>query len=310
MTAARARDLAELVRLPGVLSVPGDALIGSAAARAPGGGRLAVTSCLLYLAGMALNDYADRAVDMLERPSRPIPSGRVPARTAHRLALHGTLAGLGSAGLLGGRRATAVAVPLAAAVWSYDLRAKGGPAGPAVMAACRGLDVLLGASGGHLGAAVPAATLVAAHTATLTAVSRHEVRGGDPAVPRRALARSRSVAAAAMALTVLQALRRSAPRHRPDLLALPPHRRHRALLAPALSAVFLLRYVRDVGAGYRAAVADPSPDRLQRAVGGAVLGSASLQAGLLAGAGALPQAVVVAAARPLATALTRRRGVS
>lgn len=303
MTAPRGRDLAELVRLPAVLSVPGDALVGSASARAPGGGRLALSSSLLYVAGMALNDYADRAVDMLERPSRPIPSGRVPARTAHRLALLATVAGVGSAGLLGGRRALGVALPLAVAVWSYDLRAKGGPAGPAVMATCRGLDVLLGASRGRLLAAVPAATLVAAHTATLTVVSQDEVRGGDAAVPHLALRRSRSVAAAAAALTALQALqelRRSGSERGPVELLLPP----------ALSGVFLLRYAGSVGAGYRAAATEPSAENLQRAVGGAVLGSAALQAGLLAGAGALPQAVAVAATRPLATALARRRGVS
>ena len=59
--------IAELVRLPAVLSVPGDSLLGGASA---GAGRnpartagLAASSCLLYLAGMALNDYADRDVD-------------------------------------------------------------------------------------------------------------------------------------------------------------------------------------------------------------------------------------------------------
>lgn len=300
MTALRARDVAELVRLPAVLSVPGDALLGSAMAGARGGGRLVLSSALLYLGGMALNDYADRAVDMLERPSRPVPSGRVPARTAHRLAAHLTLAGLGAAGLLGGRRALGVALPLAGAVWTYDLKAKGGPAGPAVMAACRGLDVLLGASGGHLLAAVPAAALVAAHTATLTSVSQHEVRGGDRAVAQAALRRTRSVAAAAGALTVLQVL------HRRDSAC----SRGGLVPAAALSAVLLVEYARRVGSAYQLAIADPSPERLQRAVGAAVLGSAALQAGLLAGAGAVPQAVVVAAARPLASALARRRPVS
>ena len=29
------------------------------------------------MAGMALNDYADREIDAVERPGRPIPSGRV-----------------------------------------------------------------------------------------------------------------------------------------------------------------------------------------------------------------------------------------
>ena len=53
-------DVAELVRLPAVLSVPGDVLVGAAVS---GQGRdvrrtaglVAASSCL-YLAGMALND--------------------------------------------------------------------------------------------------------------------------------------------------------------------------------------------------------------------------------------------------------------
>lgn len=40
-----------------------------------------------YCAGMALNDYWDRAVDAEERPSRPIPSGQVSPKQARRLFL-------------------------------------------------------------------------------------------------------------------------------------------------------------------------------------------------------------------------------
>ena len=55
-----------------------------------------------------------------------------------------------------------MAVPLAASVWTYDAVAKETPAGPLVMAACRGLDVLLGAGVGHLRAALPAAAALTA----------------------------------------------------------------------------------------------------------------------------------------------------
>ena len=58
-------------------------------------GLVASSSCL-YLAGMALNDYADRDVDAVERPGRPIPSGRVSPEFA--LGLAGALtAGAGAA---------------------------------------------------------------------------------------------------------------------------------------------------------------------------------------------------------------------
>lgn len=75
-----AGDIAALVRLPAVLSVPGDVLLGAAMSGRRTGGRtllLTGSSSLLYLAGMALNDWADREVDARERPERPIPSGRV-----------------------------------------------------------------------------------------------------------------------------------------------------------------------------------------------------------------------------------------
>ena len=78
-------DLAELVRAPAALSVPGDSLAGAAAAGWPAGRRTAllpVASVSLYWAGMALNDWADRELDAVERPERPIPSGRVAPRTA------------------------------------------------------------------------------------------------------------------------------------------------------------------------------------------------------------------------------------
>ncbi|MEV1147144.1 UbiA family prenyltransferase [Micromonospora sp. NPDC049799] len=82
-------DLAELVRAPAALSVPGDVVAGAAAARSldrrtPG---LAAASVLLYWAGMAGNDWADRRLDAVERPERPIPSGRVAPEVALGLAV-------------------------------------------------------------------------------------------------------------------------------------------------------------------------------------------------------------------------------
>lgn len=40
-------------------------------------GLLLVISAGLYSAGMAMNDCYDHAIDNVERPDRPIPSGRV-----------------------------------------------------------------------------------------------------------------------------------------------------------------------------------------------------------------------------------------
>ncbi|MCG7288192.1 UbiA family prenyltransferase [Cellulomonas sp. ACRRI] len=194
-------DHLELVRAPAVLTVLGDTLAGASAAGLPLAGRralLPLASACLYAGGMALNDWADREVDAVERPERPVPSGRVGAR--HAL---GVAAGLGATGLAlaaagGGRRALAVAAPLAACVWLYDARLKDTVAGPVAMAACRGIDVLLGAGVGHLRAAAPAAAALAAHTAGVTVLSRGEVHGTTGRVAAAVLAGSAAVAGAAL----------------------------------------------------------------------------------------------------------------
>ena len=101
--------------------------------------------------------WAGHGRQRLGRPASWTPwngrSGRSPAAGSRPAAALGLAAGLTAAGLGPGRRSRAVAaplavaVPLAATVWAYDLRGKNTAAGPAVMAACRGLDVLLGAGG-------------------------------------------------------------------------------------------------------------------------------------------------------------------
>src|SRR4029453_15162741 len=84
--AMRLRTLIDLGRAPAALWVPGGGVPG------PGGGGvptartagLACSSVCLYWAGMAANDWADRELDAVERPDRPIPSGRNPAPAALR----------------------------------------------------------------------------------------------------------------------------------------------------------------------------------------------------------------------------------
>lgn len=143
---ARLRDWAELLRVSALFTVPGDALAGAAAAglRPNRGTAYAVGASLcLYEAGMALNDWSDREEDGIDRPHRPIPSGRITPRAALTAAGVLTVTGLALAARAG-RPALAVATALSATVWAYDLRLKHTPAAPATMAAARGLDLLLG----------------------------------------------------------------------------------------------------------------------------------------------------------------------
>lgn len=278
------RDVAELVRAPAALSVPGDVIAGAAAAgtlnrRTPG---LAAASVCLYWAGMAANDWADRDLDAVERPERPIPSGRVSPRTALGLAAGLTAAGVGLAAWAGGRRGLATAVPLAATVWAYDVKAKNTAAGPAVMAACRGLDVLLGASTGRAAKAVPAALTVAAHTYTVTALSRREVSGADATLPAATLAGTVAVAATAAGATRA--------------------RGWRAVLPVALAGWYLTHY----GRAQARAAAQPDAARVRAAVGSGITGLPTLQGTLAARTGAGLTGLAIAALAPLARRLVRR----
>ena len=48
---------------------------------------LMVSSGLLYVAGIVLNDYFDIEIDKRERPSRPLPSGNISKGHALAIAL-------------------------------------------------------------------------------------------------------------------------------------------------------------------------------------------------------------------------------
>jgi hypothetical protein len=195
-----AADLLDLVRAPAALTVIGDTLAGGHAGGARFTGRrwlLPAASVLLYSGGMALNDYADRALDAEERPERPIPSGRVSAGQALAVVSGCFAAGLALATAGGGRRGLGVAVPLVGAIVLYNTVAKSTPLGPLSMAACRGLDVMMGAGGERR--AVPAAATVALHTAGVTLQSRGEVHGGSVGVAGASLAITAASAVAAAA---------------------------------------------------------------------------------------------------------------
>lgn len=307
----RAGAWAELLRLPALFTVPGDALAGTAAAGARPGPRtlLAIGSSLcLYEAGMALNDWADRAEDAVERPHRPLPSGRVRPAAALTAACGLTGAGLVLAARAG-RPALAVAAPLAATVWAYDLGLKRTPAGPAAMAAARSLDLLLGAAatGGGTRAALPSAALLGSHTLAVTAVSRRETTGGSALAPLAALATTGALTRlVAHRRTRLPAGRRAAAA--PGLPGSGPAEgppRATGVLATALGAA----YAATVARPYLHATLNPSPVLTQRAVGSGVRATIPLQAALAARSGAAATSLLVAALAPAGRMLTRRAGM-
>lgn len=290
MTGVEPRTVAELVRLPAALTVPGDILAGAATAGWPFGRRtagLAAGSVCLYWAGMALNDFVDHEVDSRERPGRPIPSGRVTPRFASGLAAALTATSISVTSAAGGRDALAIEIPLAATVWAYDLRLKATPIGPSVMAAARALDVLLGAGLKCRRACAPAALAVGIHTLLVTLLSRHEVQGATPSVPALTLAMSAGVVASSA---------RVAPVGRA---------RSRGLDA-AISDVLLAAYAKTFGSAQLAAMRHPAPRQLQQAVGAGIVALMPLQAALVARSGSLVAAAPVIVAWPLARHLAKR----
>ncbi|WP_327707816.1 UbiA family prenyltransferase [Streptomyces sp. NBC_00464] len=284
---------AELLRVSALFTVPGDALAGAAAVGRRPGRSTALAACAslcLYEAGMALNDWADRDEDAVDRPHRPIPSGRITPRAALAAAGALTAAGLALAARAG-RPAFTVATGLAATVWAYDLRLKHTPAGPAAMAAARGLDLLLGATATRTApapratrAALTAAALLSTHTYAVTTVSRHETQGGSTTAPLAALA---AVAGIGGAVVREGPASRGAPAR---------------ILLTALTGAYLRTAVRPLAH----AALNPSPPLTQRAVGSGIRSMIPLQAALAARAGATGTGLALMGLVPLARALSRK----
>jgi 4-hydroxybenzoate polyprenyltransferase len=199
------RSFLELLRPANVTTALADVLAGYAVA---GVGNptalpwLLVSTACLYGGGVVLNDIFDRDIDRIERPERPIPSGRVPTRSAAILG-----ASLLGAGILSATQATGtaaiIAALIAAFVLLYDAWGKRQTViGPVNMGTCRALNLMLGV------AAVPTvltqawflAIIPFVYIVAVTALSRGEVWGGTRGVAAFALVSLSFVLIALLAL--------------------------------------------------------------------------------------------------------------
>ncbi|MCA9077667.1 MAG: UbiA family prenyltransferase [Planctomycetaceae bacterium] len=149
------RPFLQLCRLPAVFTAMADIFLGyllvhvalvSVREESPADFLLLLgTSAALYLSGMVWNDVFDRHVDAVERPNRPIPSGRVSVRAAVIFGSALMLTGLICAGFVG-QKTLIVAGLLSACIMGYDGGLKRTILGPVAMGGCRFLNVILGAS--------------------------------------------------------------------------------------------------------------------------------------------------------------------
>ena len=182
------RPYLELIRLPAVFTAPADVLAGVALVTCFGASvgltailLLVAASAAIYCAGMAANDIFDAQVDAVERPGRPIPSGRVSPGRAWALVVGLQATGLALGAWVGVASMVAVAATILA-TYLYNAAVKDAFVGPFAMGACRYGNACIGLSlGAPLWPAyvVPVGTLL--FVAALTALSRHEVDGATRA---------------------------------------------------------------------------------------------------------------------------------
>ena len=163
-----------LVAAAGV-ALGGFLVAGSPALGGEPGRRLLVAAASAVLIGgaaNALNDLFDLEIDRINRPGRPLPSGRVTPGWAKGIWIGGSAAGLGLGMALSAAHA-AVAFFSIAALYAYNARLKrAGFAGNVLVAFILGLVLVYG--GRAVGAPEPA--LVGAAFAFLTTLAREIVK--------------------------------------------------------------------------------------------------------------------------------------
>jgi UbiA prenyltransferase family len=232
---------------------------------------------LLYVGGMYLNDYFDRAIDARERPQRPIPAGDVSAATvaAFGLGMLGTgVALMATTGVPAGLTGAALALTIVL----YDAFHKGYAVAPLIMGLCRAL-LYCGASAAAVGS-VPSTVAIAAlallaYVAGLTYAARQESldRVGN-LWPLLMLMAPILLAATALGQGLLAILV------------------YLVLIARTAFSTYLL-------------VARPFPGAVSRAVGILIAGICLVDAALLASAGAVGTALIASLGFPTTVLLQR-----
>jgi 4-hydroxybenzoate polyprenyltransferase len=245
---------------------------------------LVLASMVLYAAGTALNDVFDFEVDRMERPGRPLPSGRISRRVAAWLGATGLVLGPALAALSGSTASVIIAIILAGCILSYDAALKRTWLGPGFMGACRGLNLLLGmthvsALGGPICwlATIAFGTFVAG----ITVVSRSEVAGG-----------SRPGVAAGVGIQNLAILALAAAATQPGRFPAPDPSRP---IVPLEGILVLATVALAVNLAAAGAIKQPLPALIQKTVKTGIFSLVWLHVGLVASVRGLELAAPIAA---------------
>ncbi len=241
-----------------------------------------------YGGGIVFNDVFDAELDRKERPSRPIPSGRVSRENA---ALLGSI--LFAIALFAASQvsllSTIFALVITFAALLYDSLAKHHPFfGPLNMGLCRGSNLLLGVS------AVPAilserwylALIPVLYIAAITAISQGEVHGGKKIT---------GVVAVLLIAIVLTAV-----------VALGFFAEYSANAALPFAALLAVRVLPN----FIQAASDPTPDKIRNAVKVGVLSLIILDATVAAGFAGFPYGLLVLILLPISMSFAKMFAVT
>ena len=201
-----ARALLDLIRPVNCLMIGFAVIVGAFVSKPPSVSppQLALgffTGLFICAYSMAVNDIYDLEVDRVNRPDRPIPSGRVTEAEASRVSLAVLVIGVACSVLSLNPLAVAIALAYAFLSWLYNSRAKRtGLPGNLIVASSLAIPFIYGGavSGGSIGGSL---LLMMALTAFFSGVGREVVKSmadieGDAKRSVNSIARTRGLGVA------------------------------------------------------------------------------------------------------------------
>ena len=202
----------QLIRPANIVTAWADILLGYAAAAGiinnlnfANLGWLILATTGLYGGGVVFNDICDAQLDAVERPERPIPSGRASLTGAIVLGIALLIIGVVAAAMVSSQSAVIAAI-VAITALLYDKWGKHQTfLGPVNMGICRGGNLLLGVSAvsGAIGDRWYLALIPIFYIAAITAISQGEVHGGKKITGFIAVALIALVIGSIFALSIL-----------------------------------------------------------------------------------------------------------
>lgn len=248
---------------------------------------LVLSTIGLYGGGVVFNDVFDAALDSVERPERPIPSGLIKRSHAVFFALGLLMMGIVAAAFVHtdpyDPTSLLLALGIAAGALVYDKWAKHHFIfGPVTMGVCRGLNLLLGISilPGILSQYWYAALVPVFYIAAITMISRGEVHGGSRKILKLAAAMYGIVTLTIFIVAVLQ-----------------------GNVAEAIPFLLLMAFM--INSPLVKAIRQPEPQKIGSAVKAGVLALILMNAAWAASFGSIYMAILIIFLLPLSIWLAR-----